>query len=437
MSEVAQQPSTEIATLPPAERAQHVLASSKAEVQLRELIKESAEITAVASKDDRELAHRIGMKLKTARTSIEKVGKAAREDAQAFSKAVIEEEKRLKAITAAEEDRIFKLRDEYDAKVAAEKAEAERIERERVTAIRVRIDGIRALPLQSANDKAGEIELTLADLKALDISEEVYAEFTQEAAQVRQQVMGELRTLADAVRARETAEAALEEERQRIKAEAERLAAERAELERMRAEIEAAKKAQEAPAPAVETGITIPADATIVEDGTPGATTVQANGATVSYVLATSPGVDEIGIVPASVFGENQTIDSPEVAESKNHSARAMLDDVSAEAPDADTLVSELAGYTAMQFMAMAKKVAAVAENSDKNMKAALMAFASELSNTAAQVAAGEFNEDIKAGNWLAMAEADKEMALASHACVSLIVGDNEMGASVLRGVAA
>ena len=74
---------TDIALLPPAERAVIVLDSTKTEEHLKELVKKSAEITAVDSKDAREQAHRVAMELKTARTTISKTGKTARDDANA------------------------------------------------------------------------------------------------------------------------------------------------------------------------------------------------------------------------------------------------------------------------------------------------------------------------------------------------------------------
>lgn len=408
MSEVATQPGTEIALLPPVERAQIVLDSTKTEQYLKDLIEEAKTIEEVDCKDDREQAHRIGMKLKNARTSIEKTGKTAREDAQAFSKAVIDEEKRLKAITAAEEDRVFALRDAFDAKVAAEKVEREKVERERVALIRGQIDGIRNLPLQSARDTAADIEATLADLTAFEITTELFAEFSEEAATTRHQAMGELREMLEAAKAREAAAAAVAAERaelerlraeaaererveaDRLKAEAERLAAERAEFDRERAEFEAAKKAAETPA---------------------------------APFIGVDMGGDDRTVI--------RTIDPENAQRAYNVSVSNMLDAL-ATAPtpttDADTLVSELAGYTSMQLLALAKKVEAV----DPAFDLVWM-----LRDIARDLANGEMHYSIKAANWMAMADADKELALASHACVALIVGDDELGASVLREVAA
>ncbi|MFX8160626.1 hypothetical protein ABTL01_19900, partial [Acinetobacter baumannii] len=69
------------------------------------------------------------MTLANARIAISKAGKEARDDATKFSKAVIEEEKRLIAIIEPEEDRLRGLRDAWDAEREREKlanAEAEK-----------------------------------------------------------------------------------------------------------------------------------------------------------------------------------------------------------------------------------------------------------------------------------------------------------------------
>lgn len=389
MTEVAQ--TTDLTTLPPGERAVIALGSSKAEAQIQEYLAEAKDVTAVTDKTGRELAHKVGMKLKNARTSIEKIGKAAREDAQAFSKAVIEEEKRLKGLMADEEDRIFKLRDEFDAKEKAEKEAKERAERERVEAIQAKIDAILALPSQSVKDSADDLVLTINDLDALMIDENEYQEFAESAATVLNQVLGELRGMLEAAKSREAAEAAVAEERARLAAEAERLAAERAELDRMRAEIEAMKAEKVTDNP---------------ED---------ANGPTLSELIETAdPAPIDLFSVPA---------------DPKTSSEAEPVTQATDPADDADALVRELATYTSLQFQALSKKVAAVMGTDE--------GFAKELAGIGEELARGGYNPAIKRADWTAMADADKEMALASHACVSLILGDEAMGASVLRHEAA
>lgn len=214
--------STDIALLPPSQRAVIVLESSKTEAQLRELVALSADIVEVKDKAGREQAHRAGMTLKTARVGIEKIGKEARADARAFADAVVAEEKRLIAISQPEEARILGLRDGYDAAEAAKKAELERIERERVQGIQAKIECIRNLPHASINDSAAELAATIADLEQLVPGIADFAEFCPDAATARDTAVAALKTLHDSAVARE--------------AEATRLAAERAELEKLRAE---------------------------------------------------------------------------------------------------------------------------------------------------------------------------------------------------------
>ena len=220
MSEVTQATettSTDIATLPPEQRAAIVLESSKAEAQLMTLVQETADITEVKDKDSRTMAHNAAMRLKNARIAIEKTGKAARDDANAFSKAVIAEEKRLTAIITPEETRIFKLRDEYDQQVEAERQERERKERERVAAIRGQIDAIKSLPLDSANDTSEQLHGTIHDLMDLPIGDD-FAEFKEEAEAAKWEAISALQQLWDAATEREAAAARLKAEEERLQA---------------------------------------------------------------------------------------------------------------------------------------------------------------------------------------------------------------------------
>ena len=130
----------------------------------------------------RQECHSAAMAATKARTAIVQAGKAARDDATRFSKAVIAEEARLIAIIQPEESRLKVLRDEWDAKEAREKAAKAEAERLRVLEISQRI----ALFKQATSDaarfdvtatKAGEI---LAELQAIEIDSS-FAEFFGEA----------------------------------------------------------------------------------------------------------------------------------------------------------------------------------------------------------------------------------------------------------------
>ncbi|QMV32468.1 hypothetical protein KMC50_gp65 [Ralstonia phage Claudette] len=228
---------TTISSLPPAERAVIVLDSTKTETHLRELVAKSAAITTVVDANGREEAHRAGMNLKNARITITKTGKAAREDATAFCSAVIAEEKRLLGITEAEEERIFGLRDDYDAKIEAEKEERARAERERVAGIQAKINDIRALPMQSASDTAEQLQATYDDLQGFTPTEDVFAEFVAEATLARDNALGILSTLLESAKTREAEAARLAAERAAQEEEARRMAEQRAELERQQREL--------------------------------------------------------------------------------------------------------------------------------------------------------------------------------------------------------
>ncbi len=213
-------------------RAALALSSDQTRKDLQELVKKSANIKEVKNVAGRDECHSAAMVLVRARTAITKTGKAAREDAAAFQKAVVAEEKALIAITEAEEARLLALRDAWDAARAAEKAEAERIERLRVETIHLRIADIREagnLALQCRT--SAMVEALIDELDGATL--EHFDEFAEEAERARETTLARMKEIAETKRAEE-------QERARIKAEQEaesaRLAAERAEIERQRKE---------------------------------------------------------------------------------------------------------------------------------------------------------------------------------------------------------
>lgn len=240
---------TDITTLPPADRALIVLESTKTEEHLKALVVEAAPITEVNSPAGREQAHALGMKMRKARTTIEKTGKVAREDAQAFSRAVIGEEKRLIGIIEGEEKRVLGLRDGYDAMIEAEKAAKAAAEAARVAEIQSKIAGIRNLPFGLAGESSEVIAAEMEALATFTPSEEAFQEFTEECKSaiggciialddLIQRVRGQEQAAAAAIEAKRIADealaaerAAIEEERAAIAREREALAAERAAME--------------------------------------------------------------------------------------------------------------------------------------------------------------------------------------------------------------
>lgn len=237
-----------LATLPPAKRASIVLKSESTEKQLRELVAKSAGIVNVVDNNGREEAHRAGMTLKNARVGIKNTGKAAREDAQAFSAAVIAEEKRLILITEAEEERIFKLRDDYDAEQARIKAEAEAKEAARVAGIRAKIANICARAVDAHRLSSDSLRALCVELAGMTIGTDEYAEFTEEAQRTLDETGAQLVAMYEETKAREEAEAErlrlAEMERQRLAKEAEAQRIEAARLAEEQARLQAQREAQ-------------------------------------------------------------------------------------------------------------------------------------------------------------------------------------------------
>ncbi len=236
MIELIEEPKTTALTV--TARAALALSSEQTRKDLQELVAKSANIVEVKNTAGREECHGAAMALVRARTTITKTGKAAREDAAAFQKAVIAEEKALIAITEPEETRLLALRDKWDAARAAEKAEAERIERLRIEQIHLRIADIREagnLALQCRTSAMVESLIEKMTGQVLD----GFDEFTEEAENTRTATLARMKEISDI-------KLAEEQERARIKAEQEaeaaRLAAERAENARIAAELERQRK---------------------------------------------------------------------------------------------------------------------------------------------------------------------------------------------------
>ncbi len=237
-------------------RAALALNSTRTERDLVALAAKNVHIVAVIDKDGRSQAHGAAMELKAARVTIEKVSKAARDDAVQFGKAIIQEEKRLVALVEPEENRLIALRDAWDTEQARIKAEAEAKERARITAIHANIAEIRNfLTLAGQCRTAERIQSLIEQLERIQQAEYfVFEEFAGEAETAAVATFDAMVKLHAAKlaeeeeRARlkaegEAAAARLAEQRKEQEAQAAELAAERAAIERERAELAAAKAA--------------------------------------------------------------------------------------------------------------------------------------------------------------------------------------------------
>lgn len=248
-----------VALVPVEQRAAIALGSSKTEEDLKALATKFSNITKVVDKNGREQAHRAAMEVRTARTTITKVAKAARDDATKFSAAVIAEEKRLLDIIDAEEERLFVLRDAWDAEQERIKAEKAAAEKARIDAIKDAINSIRTRPSLLANASADDILAAGKELFKHEVDKEFYAEFTAEAEAAKAKALNDLGDILDAAKAREAEAARIEAQRienERVAAENARIAAElaaqqaaiaaQAEAQRIAAQAEAQKAIDEA-----------------------------------------------------------------------------------------------------------------------------------------------------------------------------------------------
>jgi len=372
------QEATDIATLPPADRALIVLDSTKTEEHLNALVVEAAPITEVVNAAGREQAHRVGMKLKNARITIEKTGKAAREDAQAFSKAVIEEEKRLKGIIASEETRVIGLRDGYDAAIEAERAAKAAAEAARVGAIQTKIASIRSLPMMLAGETSGVILGELHALTEFTPEEATFAEFTADCEQARHEVMGALRELGERVKAQEDAFAGAEAERIR-------LAAERKVLEDERAAMEAERAAWLAEKAAFE-----------------------ARKAPPALPITMEP--DEPEAIPPQSDAEIEAVRAVSASDTPDH-----IDQPVEELPTVSAWrIRRIALATANQFTALA----------DKTMLCGAFAFADQLRAAAYSVREGDFDAALAGVDFEALVTIENSMVDAAVECIEAINSD-------------
>lgn len=246
MSAVADQvpasTTTDLALLPPPQRAAIVLKSAEREAELKALAAQHRDITTVTNAAGREQCHRALMTLRNARIDIQKIGKEARDDATKFGKAVIAEENRLVAIIGPEEDRLERLRDAWDQEQERIKEAEREKERQRVAAITAKIEAMRQLPAEAVGKAAVTVQAMIDALQEQVIDAEGFSEWAEHATAVRGQVIDKLRAIhaeRSALEAeqerlrreREEADRRQQEENARLEAERTRLAQERARLE--------------------------------------------------------------------------------------------------------------------------------------------------------------------------------------------------------------
>jgi hypothetical protein len=152
------------------ERAREVLKFDETKARLAELAQVSKDITTVDSADEREIAHAAMMRLANMRVTIEKTGKAGRDDANRYAKAVIEAEKELIAIVTPEEKRLRGLRDGWDQAREAERRAKEEAEAKRIRDDNTFLELIRDIPLMAMGGSSEALSAIIHTTAAMDLS---------------------------------------------------------------------------------------------------------------------------------------------------------------------------------------------------------------------------------------------------------------------------
>jgi hypothetical protein len=220
-------------TLP--ERAAAALGAKDYELKLTAMVASSVRIVAIKNGDGYKEAHGARMTLKNTRVEIEKTGKAAREDAQAFSSAVIAEQKRLVSLITPEEGRLQALQDEWDAAREAERQAKLQAEQARIDGHRAGIEAIRFHVVQASGSCAEKVQNLIDHLDSVDVSAAVFEEFAPAAHKAKAETLAALREIHDAATYREAEAARLraieDAERQRVAEARARTSALRGELD--------------------------------------------------------------------------------------------------------------------------------------------------------------------------------------------------------------
>jgi len=234
------------------DRAKQALSIEHTEQELESLAKKFADITEISSSDDYRLVKGACREFQKVRVSIEKAGKSARDDANKFAKAVLSEQKRLLDIVVPEEDRLKALRKEVDDKAVREAAEKLKAEEARIENIKSRIEkDIREPVNRMVGKSSADLEVWLSDINNIEISEEEFQEFFDEAVIAKNATISKLSA---AIAEKEELEKlrALQEEQEKkqaeeqswIDAENEKIRLAQEAIEKEKREIEAKKLAE-------------------------------------------------------------------------------------------------------------------------------------------------------------------------------------------------
>ena len=234
------------------ERAKQALSIQYTEQELEALADKFSDIAEIKDNDDYSLVKGACREFQKVRVSIEKTGKAARDDANKFAKAVIGEEKRLLKIIVPEEDRLKALRKEVDDRAVREAEEKLAKETARKEAIEEKILYIRSFASALFGQDVVSLEGALDIVENIHISEEEYQEYEDNAIVAKNAVIHKLSSAiatqkeVEELRAQQKETARIQAEAQaKIDAENAKIRAQQEAIDKEKAQIAEAKLAEE------------------------------------------------------------------------------------------------------------------------------------------------------------------------------------------------
>jgi len=179
------------------------------------------------------------------RAKIDKRHKELKKDALKYGRAVDNEKNRLKGLLAPVEQHLKDARQIYDDKIKAKKAEKERIEQERVDKIAQKIQSLDHAVDTALNMSSGRVAELCDEIVAIQITEEVFQEFAEQAKAVKLTTLSALDDIYNDKVTREKADAERRAEIEKLEKIRKENEAAQAKIDQEKAEFEAAKKAEQ------------------------------------------------------------------------------------------------------------------------------------------------------------------------------------------------
>jgi len=202
-------------------------------VKIAELAVRSSNVPEdLTDQDNYRMAQDIINEARTMRGQIKTKGNGLKEDARAWQKRVVAEEKRLDGEIVKFLDPLAARKKVFDDQVAAEKERKRIAEQVRKDAHLANINSIRILISKAQNQSSEVIEQVIAELETMIIDED-YEEFQKDAEDVRDDTELALQRMLITTQNQEDADRKRIEEDARLKAEKDKLDADRAELKRL------------------------------------------------------------------------------------------------------------------------------------------------------------------------------------------------------------